>query len=221
MDGTCVVGTLTKMEAPTERLEELARQTRSLRAALARVRAELDEASLLEQELSEKLRALGVAVDDDADQKTTVDRIEVPGLPGQRRPASQPSWQMLKAGVVGAGLTIGLALVVLLGVNLTLARLTEGAPTASAASLAATTSPPPANEENARDSIPPPPPAEAVESTSVAAPPVTLSSAPIPKAPEPAPVRQSTPPPSASSSAKPTEPSVTPTGSAPPKDRGF
>jgi hypothetical protein len=204
------------MEASTEQLEELARQTRSLRAALSRVRAELEAASALEQELSEKLRELGVAREDDAEPKTTVDKIEAAGLPGHRSSSSHPSSQTLKAAAVGAGLTIGLALVVLLIVDVALARRTaEIAPPAPQA--AATLVPPPSTTET-RDEIPPPPPpaAGSAESTPVAAAPVTIASAPIPRPPAPIPA-----PPTAK--AEPSAPTAAAagSGSSSKQDRGF
>lgn len=204
-----------------EQLEELARQTRSLRAALSRVRAELEAASVLEQELSEKLRELGVAGEDDAEPKTTVDKIEVAGLPGDRRSSSHPSPQTLKAAAVGAGLTIGLALVVFLIVDVSLARRMTGTTSpAPQATVTLASAPPPTTEP--RDEIPPPPllAADSAQATPVAAAPVTIASAPIQK--PSAPMAASAPSPAAAKG-EPSASTAAPAGSgfARQHDRGF
>lgn len=135
---------------------ELMERVTSLRAAIARMRTDLDAVLAAEQELTEKLRALGI---DDA--ITTVDLPTIAGLPSRRKnkdaatPARETS--TLKAAAVGAGLMLGVALVVLLSLNL----VTRGGATAVA---------------SAASSVPTP---VAVPTPSVAPPPPIVSVAPV------------------------------------------
>jgi hypothetical protein len=100
----------------------------------------------------------------------------------------------LRAGAAGAGLAIGLVIVVLLAMNLVASRAQEraGAPTsgASGASTAADQATQPTQATAAiardeRDEIPPPPPAEGPTPCAITAQPVTATmSAPRPVAAE-------------------------------------
>jgi hypothetical protein len=155
------------MEPSRDELIQLAEQSASLRAALERVRKELAVATAAEEALGDRLRALGIPTDTD-DAKTTVDGVDraygEDRTATTRRTARRPEQaqiSLLKAGAVGAALAIGVAIAVLLVVNL--GRRAEPTPTAFASaspvpSTVASAPISPATSLAARDTPPPPSP---------------------------------------------------------------
>lgn len=95
-------------------------ELQTLRGQIARVKSELEALAEAENVLSEKLRTLGLD-----ESVTTVDLPTVAGLPSRRRrrsssssappPPRGPAWV---PAAVGAGLLLGVAIVVLLALNL-------------------------------------------------------------------------------------------------------
>ncbi|MBX3232918.1 MAG: hypothetical protein KIT84_42150 [Labilithrix sp.] len=121
---------------------EVMQRVAAMRAAIAKLRTELDALTEAEEQLSEKLRSLGI---DDA--ITTVDLPTVAGLPSRRKKRAAVGaggeLSTIKAAAAGAGLMLGVALVVLLALNL-VTRRSEPAPIASA-SASASVAPPAAS----------------------------------------------------------------------------
>jgi hypothetical protein len=94
----------------------------ALRGMIARLKSDLEALADAEAALSDKMRAMGLD-----ESITSVDLPTVAGLPSRRRkqssrpPSSLPpprSESSLKAAAIGAGLMLGVAIVVLLAINL-------------------------------------------------------------------------------------------------------
>ena len=148
-------------------MADIENELQTLRGQIARVKSELEALAEAESVLSEKLRKLGLD-----ESLTMVDLPTVAGLPSRRKkrsssappPSPQPAWV---PAAVGAGLLLGVAIVVLLAMSLQ--RRTEPVAVAPTPMASTFTNPPP--------DIPPPPPVTQVASAVVTADP--------PKPPEP------------------------------------
>lgn len=142
----------------------------TLRGQIARLKSELEALADAEHALSEKLRTLGLD-----ESITTVDLPTVAGLPSRRSkrrtsssslppPSTTPAWV---PAAVGAGLVLGVAIVVLLALNLQQSKRAEAPPvgpsplTSVAVPAPAPASPPSALAATPPAPVPPSPPASA------------------------------------------------------------
>lgn len=126
---------------------ELMVRVAAMRAAMGKLRADLDVLVEAEHALGEKLRAMGL---DDA--QTTVDLPTIPGLPSRRKRGSEApapiALSPMRAAMLGAGLTLGLAFVILLVVNIQISRSMKAAepappPTVTGLVVMSPSAPPP------------------------------------------------------------------------------
>jgi len=144
---------------------DLMERVTSLRAAIAKLRTDVDTVVAAEAELAEALRSAGI---DDA--ITTVDLPTIAGLPSRRKktsasatPAGGRDISVLKAGAAGAALMLGVSVVILLALNLVRRAETPApAPVASVAPSSVPTPTPVAIPTPAP--VPPPPSASAAPS---------------------------------------------------------
>lgn len=114
-------------------MADLEAELQALRGSIARVKSELEALAEAENVLSEKLRNLGLD-----ESITSVDLPTVAGLPSRRRssskrPSAPPQVAAVRApgwvpAAVGAGLLLGVAIVVLLAMNLQATKRVEAAP---------------------------------------------------------------------------------------------
>ncbi|MFO0743049.1 MAG: hypothetical protein U0270_44660 [Labilithrix sp.] len=135
-------------------------ELQALRGQIARVKSELEALAEAESVLSEKLRTLGLD-----ESITMVDLPTVAGLPSRRKkrpsssssvsssvPPPKPAGPVWVPAAVGAGLLLGVAIVVLLAMNLQQAKRAESVVAAPPVTSVMVLAP--------RDPIPPPPPVE-------------------------------------------------------------
>jgi hypothetical protein len=170
------------MGSKSDELEELSRELARLEGGLAAAQA--------------RMRELDPIDGDDDEAKTTLDAPSSypPPPPAPRRSGGNGS---LKAAAIGAGLMLGLVIVVLQVVNLTVSRHVE--PVASAAPPPVVSAPPPplpsatvpTQAVPPREEIPPPPPVVSAAPPPPSASPSTEAPAPTP---HPAPIVVSTAP---------------------------
>lgn len=143
-------------------------ELQALRGQIARVKSELEALAEAESVLSEKLRTLGLD-----ESITMVDLPTVAGLPSRRKkrpsssssslPPPKPPGTVWVPAAVGAGLLLGVAIVVLLAMNLQQAKRAESVAVA-APPVTSVIVPAP------RDPIPPPAPVETTPPVPVPAP---------------------------------------------------
>jgi len=147
---------------------DLEAELQALRGSIARVKSDLEALAEAENVLSEKLRNLGLD-----ESITSVDLPTVAGPPSRRgssqskRPsappvaaARAPSWV---PAAVGAGLLLGVAIVVLLALNLQATKRVEAAPALAIPTVTAPSTqwiPPP---EPVPSAAPAPPPSSSAE----------------------------------------------------------
>jgi hypothetical protein len=152
--------TLRRMDPTREELAELTERAASLRATIARLESELASVNAEQAAIADRLRSFGDA-DGSDEAKTRVEPVAASGDRNSPAAARTKTKELasLKAAAVGAGLAIGLVIVVLLALDLGTSRR-EGV--AAATGPAASVSPPavsaPATGTSAaRDEIPSPP----------------------------------------------------------------